>query len=157
MSSPKTLHIARMPPVGWFALCLLAGYVVDRLRPAPLGPWLGSVRLPAAGALLAAAAFLGLWTLALFARHRTTPMPEGQPAALLTSGPFRVSRNPLYVAGVAAELAVGLFLDSGWIALSALPLFVALDRLVIPREEARLRATFGAAYAAYAARVRRWL
>lgn len=151
------ISVTAVPPVGWFTLCLLAGSGLENLHRIRLAPTLGVARLPAAAALLAAAVVVGLWTLALFGRYRTTPMPSGQPSALLTRGPFLFSRNPLYLAGVVMQFALGLLADSGWIALSALPLFAVLDRRVIPREEARLRATFGPDYLAYAARVRRWL
>ena len=78
-------------------------------------------------------------------------------SALLTSGPFRWTRNPLYL-GLAILLACfGVLLDSAWM-LSLTPVLVLLlDRLVIAREELRLRAQFGEEYEAYTRGVRRWL
>lgn len=87
----------------------------------------------------------------------TTPEPNGVASALLTMGPFRWTRNPLYL-GLATLLACfSVGLDSAWMLLLVPVLVLLLDRLVIVREEARLRAQFGEAYAAYARRVRRWL
>lgn len=91
-----------------------------------------------------------------FKRKGTTHEPNGIATALLTGGPFGFSRNPLYLALAALLAALGLVLDSAWILLLLPVLILLLDRLVIAREEARLRAQFGAAYLAYTRQVRRW-
>lgn len=111
------------------------------------------------GGWLLLIAGLGIWavTLRLFRARQTTLNPVGRPTALILTGLYRFSRNPLYVAGVLLLLAVFL--------LTALPYFAAgpivfiwiINGWVIPREEATLRAQFGAAYEDYCARVRRWL
>lgn len=143
------------PPL-LFLACLLAGWGLRFLR--PLGTALPeALRHGAAGALLASSLGLGGWGLLTFRRAGTTPEPNGAATALLTSGPFQFSRNPLYL-GLSTLLAgFGLLLDSAWVLLLVPVLVVLLDRLVIAREEARLRAQFGDAYRAYIRRVRRWL
>jgi protein-S-isoprenylcysteine O-methyltransferase Ste14 len=75
----------------------------------------------------------------------------------VTSGPFRLSRNPLYVSLVATLAAFGILLDSAWHLPAAALLALALDRFVVREEERRLGELFGEAYAEYRARVRRWL
>lgn len=147
---------SRVPPFGWFALCLVGGLAAERWHPLPLRALPGAPRVLLGGAIFGGALCLGLWTLMLFVRRGTTPMPSGTPSTLLVTGPFRVSRNPLYAAGVLAHLALGLLADSGWTCMAAGALFLVLDRLVVPREEARLRALFGPAFERYARRVRRW-
>ncbi|MBP1772537.1 MAG: hypothetical protein H6P99_1700 [Holophagaceae bacterium] len=107
--------------------------------------------------MLAAAGALGAWGLLTFRRMGTTPEPNGVASSLLTSGPFRFTRNPLYLALSATLAAFGLLLDSAWVLLLAALLALLLDRFVIQREEARLRTQFGDTYHAYARRVRRWL
>lgn len=132
------------------------GWGLGRLWPLGLG--LPDVpRWTAGSALLAAAAALVGWGLLTFLRWRTTPEPNGVASCLLVSGPFRFTRNPLYLALSAALAAFGLLLDSTWLLLLTPLLALLLDRLVIAREEARLRAQFGDAYLAYTRRVRRWL
>lgn len=143
------------PPL-LFLGCLLVGWGLGFLHPLNLG-LSGAVRLGAGSLILLLAVGLGGWGLFTFKRIGTTPEPNGTASALLTSGPFQFSRNPLYLALTATLVGFGLLLDSAWV-LFVVPLLVLLlDRLVIAREELRLRAQFGEAYLAYTHRVRRWL
>ena len=144
-----------VPPPGLYALAFGAGGLIELITASPEPPvWL---RVAAGGAGLAL--LLGLDTSAMvrFA-GRETPFNPARPArALVTDGPYRLSRNPMYV-GMAA-LYAGAAVASGLIwslALLPVPLLV-LDRVVIPREESHLAARFGEEYHAYRSRVRRWL
>jgi protein-S-isoprenylcysteine O-methyltransferase Ste14 len=116
-------------------------------------------RLAAAFALATAGAVVALAGVAEFRRVRTTvnPLRPERASALVTSGVFRWTRNPMYL-GLAlglAGVAVGL---SNLGAMVLLPAFVAwIDRLQIVPEERALLANFGAAFTDYTARVRRWL
>jgi protein-S-isoprenylcysteine O-methyltransferase Ste14 len=102
-------------------------------------------------------AFWNGWSLALFHRRHTGLLP-GQPTrTLMTSGPFAVSRNPLYLGLMALYVGTALILPSTWALLAAPVAFLALDRGAIRPEEAMLEAEFGAAYRDYADSVRRWL
>ncbi len=114
--------------------------------------------LHVAGTVLANAGLvLALWCFALFARRRTTILPGAAPARLVLGGPYRVSRNPIYLSLVLAYAGLALMLDRPW-ALLLLPLPVAVMQCaIIPFEERQLRQRFGAEYAAYAAGTRRWL
>jgi protein-S-isoprenylcysteine O-methyltransferase Ste14 len=100
---------------------------------------------------------LPLWAIAVMLAAKTDPRPDKPAAALVERGPFRFSRNPIYLGFVLA--AAGLALRSGdlWPWLATAASFLLLDRYVVAREERYLRARFGAAYEGYAARVRRWL
>ena len=97
------------------------------------------------------------WALLTMARHRTALLPGGATTALIESGPFAWSRNPLYVGLLVLSAGLALLAGSMW-ALLALPLEWALLRwgAVLP-EERYLTRTFGPAYAGYSSRVRRWL
>ncbi|HEY3399212.1 MAG TPA: isoprenylcysteine carboxylmethyltransferase family protein [Geothrix sp.] len=143
------------PPL-LFLGCLLAGWGLGFLHPLRLGlP--DTARYGASALALVCAASLGGWGLLTFRRMGTTHEPNGIASALLTSGPFRFSRNPLYL-GLAMTLAgFGLLLDSTWVVVLVPVLVLLLDRLVIAREEVRLRAQFGEVYRAYVQRVRRWI
>jgi protein-S-isoprenylcysteine O-methyltransferase Ste14 len=107
--------------------------------------------------LVTAFALWNGWALVTIARHRTALLPGGPTATVIDSGPFARSRNPLYIGLLAGSAGVALLAGSLW-ALSALPLEWALLRwgAVVP-EEHYLTEKFGAAYADYTSRVRRWL
>ncbi len=118
----------------------------------------GAALFVALGWLLVLAAFaLMLWAVMHFRRANTTVNPHGQPARLITGGPFRFSRNPIYLGD--ALLLVGLCLAFRALpALVLIPLFVwIINRRFIGPEEARLTAAFPQDYPEYASSTRRWL
>jgi protein-S-isoprenylcysteine O-methyltransferase Ste14 len=91
-------------------------------------------------------------------RHwRTTVKPNGEASALLTAGPFRWTRNPLYLSLAAVLAGCGLVGHSAWMLLLTPVLVLLLDRIVIAWEEVRLDAQFGEVYRTYTRQVRRWL
>jgi protein-S-isoprenylcysteine O-methyltransferase Ste14 len=107
--------------------------------------------------LVALGSGLSLWGLATF-RGAGTPIRPNQPAStLVTHGPFRLSRNPIYLGLGLVYSGVMLLLNSVWTVLF-LPLVIVLLYLTVIRHEERyLAATFGIAYDEYRRRVRRWL
>ena len=145
----------KLPPLALLALlaCVM-----------PLGRWIDGApwTLPrnAGGADLAVSGLAlmvaGAWT---FRRARTTvnPLRPETASRMVRHGPFRVTRNPMYL-GMAVMLAGWAFaLGSAWAAMGV-PVFVAwMNRFQIAPEERALRARFGADFEAYAAEVRRWL
>jgi protein-S-isoprenylcysteine O-methyltransferase Ste14 len=97
------------------------------------------------------------WAIWLMARFRTALLPGAPTRTILDRGPFRVSRNPLYLGLIALDVALALLWPSLW-ALALTPVgVVALWWGAILPEERYLSAKFGAEYDAYRARVRRWL
>ncbi|WP_353509848.1 isoprenylcysteine carboxylmethyltransferase family protein, partial [Intrasporangium sp.] len=97
------------------------------------------------------------WSLILFARHRTGLLPGQRTTTLLDEGPFRVSRNPLYVGLLALYVGAAL-IASSWVALALAPLaFAGLHYGAVLPEERYLSERLGTDYAQYRARVRRWL
>jgi protein-S-isoprenylcysteine O-methyltransferase Ste14 len=143
------------PPL-LFLACLFLGVGLRLLHPLGLGLPL-TVRLSVGAVLLLLVAVHGAWGLLTFKRMGTTPEPNGVATALLTSGPFRWTRNPLYLGLAILLVCFGVLLDSAWMLGLTLVLVLLLDRLVIVKEEKRLRAQFGEEYEAYSRRVRRWL
>jgi protein-S-isoprenylcysteine O-methyltransferase Ste14 len=93
----------------------------------------------------------------MFRRADTTIKPFQESSALITSGPFRLSRNPMYVSMTSVLLGVALLLGSLSPFLVLPLLMVLIQRRFIVPEESMLAATFGDAYAAYVRGVRRWL
>lgn len=132
-----------------------AGYGLDRLLPsgmltAPFWNWIGAAAV-VAGLLLA------LWAVALFRRARTAVEPWKPASALVAGGPYRVSRNPIYVAIALVYAGTALWLGAPWTLALLIPMMAVFHHGVVLREEAYLRRRFGADYLAYCARVRRWL
>lgn len=149
-----TAGIRVHPPI-LFAVAFAAGWGLERLHPMPLGIAAGP-RWTAAGALIGAGLLLALWAVLLFRRARTG-IPVHHPVTqLVTHGPYRWSRNPIYLGLVLAHVGAAIGLDMAWPVVLLPPAVVALHVLVIRREEALLQRLFGAAYRDYAARVRRW-
>jgi protein-S-isoprenylcysteine O-methyltransferase Ste14 len=111
----------------------------------------------AGGALIVGGVVIVVWAARLFERAGTAIKPFERPSALITEGPYRYSRNPMYLGMVCALAGVGLVLGS-MSPFVAIPAFVWLiQRRFIKLEEAVLARTFGSAYAEYRGRVRRWL
>ncbi len=143
-------------PVVLFAITMGAGWLLGVVAPVEL-PLSFVARLASGGALLAAGVLIGFLSLREMRRADTTAEPNSIPAALVTRGPFRFSRNPIYIADVLVALGLALMFASVWMTAGAIAFAAALDRLVIPAEERMLAAEFPDGYGAYRRSVRRWL
>lgn len=143
------------PPVA-LGLPLLAGMALTAGLGDPVALPLGGSRAAGTGLIVAFVLWNG-WALQLIARHATALLPGGSTRALLDRGPFRVSRNPLYLGLIALDVALALLWPSFWALVSVPVGVVALWWGAILPEERYLSAKFGAEYDAYRARVRRWL
>lgn len=156
--APHAPWLVRMTSPVQCVLAFAAGAGLQHALGLPLAPEGIRTALHLMGTLLADAGLvLALWAFALFVRRRTTIIPAHTPARLILRGPFRWTRNPIYLAQVLAYVGLALMLDLPW-TLLLLPLPVlALQHAIIPFEEARLHARFGAGYDACRRRVRRWI
>jgi len=97
------------------------------------------------------------WSAIELRRHRTTMEHRSPTTALVTRGPYRISRNPIYLALILILVAISLDTGSVWF-LMLTPAFWALVQwLTVVREEAYLERKFGADYQRYSRAVRRWL
>jgi len=82
----------------------------------------------------------------------------GRPATtLVTNGPYRVTRNPIYIGFILLYFGIAILATSVWMLLLLVPLLIVLQRGVVEREETYLDAKFGEEYGKYKARVPRWL
>jgi protein-S-isoprenylcysteine O-methyltransferase Ste14 len=150
--------LANLPPPLLFVLPLVLGVRMNHAHPQPFAP--ASLAWLAAGAgvvLIVAGSVLAFSAIGLFIRRRTTIVPHHRSRALVTSGPFRVTRNPMYVALTSAFVGTCLFTNAVWPLLFLVLPLIYLQTITIPREERLLGEAFGAEYDAYASRVRRWL
>lgn len=149
-----TVSFRLWPPVA-IGAPLLAGWVATAQWGDPVGP--GGWRVPLGWALVIAFVVWNGWSLWLFARHETGLLPGQATQSMIEEGPYRLSRNPLYVGLLALYLAVALLVPSFW-ALVLFPAAVLLVRWGAIRPEERfLHERFGTAYDDYTRRVRRWL
>jgi protein-S-isoprenylcysteine O-methyltransferase Ste14 len=149
--------LAMIPPPACTPPYFLAGVGLDRLMPwRPT--WLTMQGVHWAGAALAFAGFIVAPVSAgWFVRLRTTLNPAGQPAHLVVEGADAWSRNPMYLSLTIVHAGVALALGEAWpLVLVVLP-WAAMNWVVVPFEEARLREAFGQDYAGYCRRVRRWI
>lgn len=148
----------RFPPPTLFVASFLTGLALDRwamrLRLDELNR---SVLVIGGWLLVASGLLILLWALLTFTRARTGIMPSQPARAIVASGPYRFSRNPMYIAMSATYIGLSLLMSMVW-PLVLLPLALAsLYALVIRREERYLGDAFRDEYAAYRARVRRWM
>ena len=108
-------------------------------------------------ALIVASVVLVLSAARVLVRAKTAFDVRRTTTHLVTAGPFRISRNPVYLASILLCWGVGLCANALFIALAAVPSASLLCLLVIRREEAYLHAKFGGEFAAYCGAVRRWV
>jgi protein-S-isoprenylcysteine O-methyltransferase Ste14 len=139
---------------------LAVGLLLDHVLPQPGWgeAWFGSgLRYGGGGGLLILGILLMGWAMGRF-RAAATPVPTWQPtSALVTAGPYRHTRNPIYIGLLLIYVGLAVLLASRWSLSFAVPLFLVLHFGVVVREEAYLEAKFGDPYRRYRVEVRRWL
>jgi protein-S-isoprenylcysteine O-methyltransferase Ste14 len=152
--SDRTVAFRLWPPVA-IGAPLLGGWLATRRwgDPVALGAWRG----PLGWVLVVAFVAWNGWALWQFGRHQTGLLPGQETSAMIDDGPYRVSRNPLYVGLLALYLGVALLAPSVWaLVLFPVAVLLVLWGAILP-EERFLRRRFGAPYEDYTRRVRRWL
>ena len=155
----KLTNILLKIPVPWvFVLTYLIGLLLQFIFPYHVQSQETVSFIKMSGyVLFAIGAFFASWSLILFHKARTTTTPGENSLKLVTWGPYRFSRNPMYVSLILCYLGEAGFLVHLWPVL-VLPLMLAyVDRIVIPLEEGILKKDFKEAYEVYSTRVRRWL
>lgn len=147
-------QVVALPPLlfaGTLGLGLLL-HVLMPVRPFPV--------LPArvlGGILLLAGFFIARWGENTLRCAGTNSRPNLPTLAIVTDGPFRFSRNPLYLATTGIYLGVALLVNALWPLVLIVPLLAVIRWGVVRREEMYLEEKFGETYLAYKARVRRWI
>src|ERR671919_110987 len=134
---------------------LLAGAVLTVAWPLPFFP--RALRPPVGGLLVATAAALFSYSIRQL-RMAGTPVPGNRPTtAIVRTGPYRFSRNPIYLAFSALQVGIALCVGSLWLLITLVPALALMSFWVIPREERYLEARFSSEYLSYKSSVRRWL
>jgi protein-S-isoprenylcysteine O-methyltransferase Ste14 len=142
------------PPIVMSAHLLVA-FLLNWLWPFPFAlsktlEWTGYV-------LVFVGLGFALSAVSQFGKMRTTLDPHGSVSAIVTGGPYRFSRNPIYLGFVCTLIGFPLALGNVWGAVLSPVLMVSLYQLVIKNEEAYLEEKFKDVYTSYKSRVRRWL
>ena len=143
------------PPIAW-ALAVIASLGIDRLYPLPFVP--PSVPGIWAGAAVFAAGFAtAIWAIATI-RGAGSRIETNKPTtAIVADGPYRFTRNPIYVGMFLGQIGLAIGVNSLWFLAALAPFYLVIRYGVVAREEIYLERKFGDAYPAYKARVRRWL
>ncbi|MDB5999990.1 MAG: protein-S-isoprenylcysteine methyltransferase [Rhizobacter sp.] len=147
----------KVPPPVVAAVIALAMWLVSSMTPPFDAPHWLRILLAVAIALIGGA--FSIAGARAFRKARTTvnPMKPDAATSLVSSGVYRITRNPMYVGLLILLVGWSVFLSSVWALIGPLAFFVYIDRLQIVPEERALARLFGDEYAAYKTRVRRWL
>ena len=147
------MPIVIQPPVVTL-LVVLSAWLIHAL----LGPWTILVRLPMLGGILIVLGFsCMMWARLLFTSRQTTLFVGQASSQLVCDGPFRFSRNPMYVGVLVFLVGLALWVGS-WPFYIVVPVtFLILNFFYVPREERLLRESFDERYLHYSKEVRRWL
>jgi len=146
----------KLPPPIWAAIYVLLAVGVNRLLGGPKLPGLPVV--PLGISLVAIAWIPSLWAFILFRRAGTEINPTSTVnRALVTSGPYRFTRNPMYLGLVVLTLGIAIWVGSWPYFLAPMAVFATANWVHIPFEETKMRRQFEAAYDSYSRRVRRWV
>lgn len=155
MSETQQSSGIRFPPPFLYVGVLLLSLLLEKLI--PVAPLPRTLSRSLSAVLLIPAFGLLLWSLGLFLRARTSPLPMRPTTSLVFAGPYRWTRNPMYLAMLMVYIGTALLFDVFW-ALVLIPAVMFLVvRFVIQREEQYLETKFGEEYRQYRRRVRRWI
>jgi protein-S-isoprenylcysteine O-methyltransferase Ste14 len=145
--------IAR-PPLVYLA-SIAAGVAAHLAWPLRLVP--PGLSAPLGAAAVAVAIVLFLVAVRSF-RVAGTPVPGNRPTTtVVRTGPYRYSRNPIYLSFSLLQLGIAFWVNSIWLLVTLIPAILVMSLVVIPREEAFLEARFPSDYLPYKGSVRRWL
>ena len=155
-SSSSTNHAGVwIPPPVLYVLPLLLAGLLQSIVPFPSLPQ--GIARGVAVLLGAIGMLLCIWSIGLFRRSKTSLVPVKPSAALVLSGPYQLTRNPMYLGLLCLYLAAAFWLNLIWALLLAPIVIAIVQRMVIEKEERYLERHFGEAYRQYKAQVRRWI
>ena len=145
----------RVPPPVLYLAGLVSGVVLNGLWP------ISPVRTVWGYTIASVLVLLSIGIIVpVIRRYRGAKTPfdvRKTSTTLITDGANRFSRNPGYVALTMVYFGIAIFLNNAWVMLAGVPIFIAMDRWVVPKEERHLAKVHGEEYAEYRSSVRRWL
>lgn len=147
------LGLVRPPLV--YLVSLASGVAIQLAVPLPFLP--GTLAVPLGVPLVAVAIALFSYSVAKF-RAAGTPVPARKPTtAIIRTGPYRFTRNPIYLAFSVFQFGIAIWVNSAWLLATLVGAMALVNYVVIQREERYLERKFGAQYLDYKASTRRWL
>ena len=157
IDAPDNSGVRIFPP-GIYLACLLVGFAVQWVRPAPigLGDWPQGLKLVGGVVILLGLGLMGS-ALVAFRKAGTAVNPTRPTSAITRDGPYRLTRNPMYLGFALVHGGIALWADALW-PLLTLPLAMWMVQVaVIDKEERYLAEKFGDDYLSYKVAVRRWI
>jgi protein-S-isoprenylcysteine O-methyltransferase Ste14 len=153
--TPDTAQVIVRPPLAW-GFAIIAGLALNWLVPLVFLPaglpagWLGAIAFILALGLFA-------WAIVTITRAGSN-VPTNRPTtAIVESGPYRFTRNPIYLSMFLALIGLGIVFDNLWLVVMMVLFAIVIRYGVVAREEAYLERKFGDVYRGYRLRTRRWL
>lgn len=143
------------PPIA-LGMAIILALAADWIYPLPFLPP-GIVHVELGLVVIVGAFLLVRWAVQTFRKAKTNLLTNQATLAIVSSGPFAYSRNPIYVGALIGLLGLAIAVNSLWFLAAAVVIFLVLQFGVIAREEAYLTRKFGQTYLDYKARVRPWL
>ena len=154
-SAPDVAYVGLVRPPLVYLSSIALGLVLHRVRPVRLIPPVLSTPVGASITLLAVFLFL---TAVRTLRAAGTPIPGNRPTTtIVRTGPYRFSRNPIYLAFSLLQLGLSIWVSSLALLITLIPAVALIAIVVIPREERYLETRFPSEYLPYKASVRRWI
>jgi protein-S-isoprenylcysteine O-methyltransferase Ste14 len=160
MSAPAPLRprdnssVRVPPPLVYFAV-IAAGYWLRGRQPLPFVP--AALAQPAGVVLVVLGVALAIAGAVTFRQAGTSPNPLKPSTTVVMHGPYRFTRNPMYLGMTVITLGGAVWLNSAWVLILLVPALAVMRWHVIAREEAYLEEKFGEQFREYKRRVRRWL
>ena len=152
---PEVANLGIIRPPFVYLCAIALGLLLHVAWPVRLLSGAGSG--PLGGMAVLAAVVLFLWAVRTF-RTAGTPVPGDRPTTtIVRAGPYRYSRNPIYLAFSLLQLGVAFWVNSLWLLVTLMPAVALMSFVVIPREEHYLETRFPSEYPPYKLAVRRWL
>jgi len=153
VSDVANVGLARPPLI--YLGAIVIGLAIHFVWPVALAP--RAIGAPIGAIVIVAAVALFISSVRTF-RAAGTPVPGNLPTTtIVRAGPYRFSRNPIYLAFSLFQLGLSLWVNSVALLITLVPAVALMSLVVIPREERYLEARFAAEYLPYKASVRRWL
>ena len=154
-NNTDTSNAVIRPPIAW-ALAFVAGLGLDWLYPLPFV----QAFMPTAfvgGAIFAIGFVLAIWAIVTIRKAGTSVETVKPTTTIVVSGPYRFTRNPIYVGMFLGQTGFAIGFNSLWLLATLVVFYVVIRYGVVAREEAYLERKFARAYLDYKSRVRRWL
>lgn len=145
-----------LPPLIYLGFLIL-GLAANLVYPIPLSSPETTLVLFFGGGVVACGLAFGAWALWAMWRADVSALPGRVPARLVLDGPFRFSRNPIYISLAVMYTGLSVALNTFWPLAFLIFAIAMIDRMVILQEERFLEKKFGEEYRSYKLKVRRWI